>query len=57
MSLVVTVYKIGNASKCPFHQRDPVRFDTDSFPCRKGTFAYLHADDWPIFTITVKHVG
>jgi hypothetical protein len=37
--------------------RDPVRFDTDSFPCRRGTFAYLHAAERPIRTIIANHPG
>jgi hypothetical protein len=37
--------------------RDPVRFDTDSFPCRRGTSAYLHADNQHMLMITANHPG
>ena len=33
--------------------REPDRFDTVSFPCRKGTFAYLHAGERSCLTIIV----
>jgi hypothetical protein len=50
-------HAVDGTSDVPFLAMKPVDVAITSFPCSRGTSAYLHANERPFLTITVNHPG